>query len=182
MNFANPHFAEPRWLWLAVLGPLVLVALQRYSAWARRKQLAQTRRAALRRGTDPLVQPRPPRPQERVARARRGRGGSRPGAAAVGRAGGGQPLVRPGHPLCPGLLAQHAGERRGAQPPAARQAGHPRLRAAPRPRPRRAGRLRRPGLSPMPAHLRLRRLPGRPDGHRRQDHSRPRHRHRPGAR
>jgi Ca-activated chloride channel family protein len=41
VNFANPHFAEPRWLWLAVLAPLVLVALQRYSAWARRKQLAQ---------------------------------------------------------------------------------------------------------------------------------------------
>jgi Ca-activated chloride channel homolog len=41
MNFANPHFAEPRWLWLAVLGPLVLVALQQYSAWARRRQLAQ---------------------------------------------------------------------------------------------------------------------------------------------
>ena len=41
MNFANPHFAEPRWLWLAVLAPLVLVALQRYSAWARRRQLAQ---------------------------------------------------------------------------------------------------------------------------------------------
>jgi Ca-activated chloride channel family protein len=41
MNFADPHFAEPRWLWLAVLAPLMLVALQRYSAWARRKQLAQ---------------------------------------------------------------------------------------------------------------------------------------------
>ena len=41
MNFANPHFAEPRWLWLAVLAPLVLVGLQRYSAWARRRQLAQ---------------------------------------------------------------------------------------------------------------------------------------------
>ena len=41
MNFANPHFAEPHWLWLAVLGPLVLIVLQRYSAWARRKQLAQ---------------------------------------------------------------------------------------------------------------------------------------------
>jgi Ca-activated chloride channel homolog len=41
MNFANPHFAEPRWLWLAVLAPLVLAALQSYSAWARRKQLAQ---------------------------------------------------------------------------------------------------------------------------------------------
>ena len=41
MSFANPHFAEPRWLWLAVLAPLVLVALQRYSAWARRRQLAQ---------------------------------------------------------------------------------------------------------------------------------------------
>jgi Ca-activated chloride channel family protein len=41
MNFANPHFAEPQWLWLAVLAPLLLLALQRYSAWARRKQLAQ---------------------------------------------------------------------------------------------------------------------------------------------
>jgi Ca-activated chloride channel homolog len=41
MNFANPHFAEPHWLWLAVLAPLLLAALQRYSAWARQKQLAQ---------------------------------------------------------------------------------------------------------------------------------------------
>jgi Ca-activated chloride channel family protein len=41
MNFANPHFAEPRFLWLAVLAPLLLAALQRYSAWARQKQLAQ---------------------------------------------------------------------------------------------------------------------------------------------
>jgi len=41
MSFANPHFAEPRWLWLAVLGPLLLIALQRYAAWARRRQLAQ---------------------------------------------------------------------------------------------------------------------------------------------
>jgi Ca-activated chloride channel family protein len=41
MNIAHPHFAEPQWLWLAVLGPLVLLALQRYSAWARQKQLAR---------------------------------------------------------------------------------------------------------------------------------------------
>ena len=40
MTFAHPHFAEPRWLWLAVLGPLTLFALQRYSAWRRRRQLA----------------------------------------------------------------------------------------------------------------------------------------------
>ncbi len=39
-HFTNPHFAEPQWLWLAVLGPLVLFALQRYSAWARQRQLA----------------------------------------------------------------------------------------------------------------------------------------------
>jgi Ca-activated chloride channel family protein len=37
----NPHFAEPRWLWLAVIGPMLLVVLQRYSAWARRRQLSQ---------------------------------------------------------------------------------------------------------------------------------------------
>ena len=41
MTFTHPHFAEPRWLWLAILGPLALVALQRYSAWARQRQLAQ---------------------------------------------------------------------------------------------------------------------------------------------
>jgi Ca-activated chloride channel family protein len=41
MNFAHPHFAEPRWLWLAVLGPVALLALQRYSAWARRRQLSR---------------------------------------------------------------------------------------------------------------------------------------------
>jgi Ca-activated chloride channel family protein len=37
--FAHPHFAEPRWLWLAVAGPLLLLALQRYAAGARRRQL-----------------------------------------------------------------------------------------------------------------------------------------------
>ncbi len=41
MSFANPHFAAPRWLWLAVVAPLLLFALQQYSAWARRKQLAR---------------------------------------------------------------------------------------------------------------------------------------------
>jgi Ca-activated chloride channel family protein len=41
MNFAQPHFAEPHWLWLAFLAPLSLLALQYYSARARRKQLAQ---------------------------------------------------------------------------------------------------------------------------------------------
>jgi Ca-activated chloride channel family protein len=41
MTFTNPHFAEPQWLWLAALGPIALIALQRYAAWARRKSLAQ---------------------------------------------------------------------------------------------------------------------------------------------
>lgn len=41
MNFTHPHFAEPRWLWLAVLAPLLLLALQRYSARARLQQLAR---------------------------------------------------------------------------------------------------------------------------------------------
>src|SRR5512133_2017816 len=41
MDFSNPHFAEPAWLWLAVLGPLLLFGLQRYSAWARNRQLAK---------------------------------------------------------------------------------------------------------------------------------------------
>ncbi len=40
MSFANPHFAEPQWLWLAVLGPLALVILLRYAAEARRRQLS----------------------------------------------------------------------------------------------------------------------------------------------
>lgn len=38
-SFANPHFAEPGWLWLAMLAPLALIVLQRYAAWARRRQL-----------------------------------------------------------------------------------------------------------------------------------------------
>ncbi len=40
METAHPHFAEPQWLWLAVAGPLLLLALQQYAAWARRRQLA----------------------------------------------------------------------------------------------------------------------------------------------
>jgi len=41
MNFAHPHFAEPRWLWLAVLGLVLLAGLYRFAAGARRKQLAR---------------------------------------------------------------------------------------------------------------------------------------------
>lgn len=41
MNITAPHFAEPRWLWLALLGPVLLIALQVYAARARRRQLAQ---------------------------------------------------------------------------------------------------------------------------------------------
>jgi Ca-activated chloride channel family protein len=40
-HFTNPHFAEPRWLWLALLGPVVLIALQRYSSIRRKRQLAR---------------------------------------------------------------------------------------------------------------------------------------------
>ncbi len=41
MNLAHPHFAEPEWLWLAFAGPVALLALQRYSAWQRGRQLRQ---------------------------------------------------------------------------------------------------------------------------------------------
>ncbi|HWV98339.1 MAG TPA: VWA domain-containing protein [Candidatus Acidoferrum sp.] len=41
MNLSHPHFAEPEWLWLAALGPVVLLLLQQYSALQRRQQLAQ---------------------------------------------------------------------------------------------------------------------------------------------
>jgi Ca-activated chloride channel family protein len=41
MDIANPHFAEPAWLGLAVAGPLLLLALHAYAARARRRQLAQ---------------------------------------------------------------------------------------------------------------------------------------------
>lgn len=41
MNFASFHFAEPRWLWLAAIGPLLLLALQLYAAHARKRQLAR---------------------------------------------------------------------------------------------------------------------------------------------
>ena len=41
MDFTHPHFAEPRWLWLALLGPLLVVLLHRHAAWARTRQVAQ---------------------------------------------------------------------------------------------------------------------------------------------
>ena len=41
VDFVHPHFAEPRWLWLALLGPLLVLQLNRYAAWARRRQLAR---------------------------------------------------------------------------------------------------------------------------------------------
>lgn len=41
MNLAHPHFAEPEWLWLAFLGPVILFLLQRYSAGRRLQQLQQ---------------------------------------------------------------------------------------------------------------------------------------------
>jgi Ca-activated chloride channel homolog len=41
IDVGHPHFAEPQWLWLAVLGPLSLGLLQYYSGWMRSKQLAR---------------------------------------------------------------------------------------------------------------------------------------------
>ncbi len=40
MDFRNPHFAEPGWLWLAALAPVCLLLLHRYAAHARKKQVA----------------------------------------------------------------------------------------------------------------------------------------------
>jgi Ca-activated chloride channel family protein len=37
MDFRNPHFAEPGWLWLALWAPLTLFALQQYATVARRR-------------------------------------------------------------------------------------------------------------------------------------------------
>ena len=41
MDLAHPHFAEPAWLWLALLGPAALLVLQWYSARARHNQLGR---------------------------------------------------------------------------------------------------------------------------------------------
>ncbi len=41
MSFANPHFAEPHWLWLAALGPALALALFEWAARQRRRQLAE---------------------------------------------------------------------------------------------------------------------------------------------
>lgn len=40
MDIRHPHFAEPGWLWLAMLAPVALIFLQRYAAWSRKRQLA----------------------------------------------------------------------------------------------------------------------------------------------
>lgn len=37
----HAHFAEPAWLWLAISGPLALISLLTWSAWARKRQLAR---------------------------------------------------------------------------------------------------------------------------------------------
>jgi Ca-activated chloride channel family protein len=39
MDFTDPHFAEPAWLWLAVLGPAALLGLQAYASRLRLRQL-----------------------------------------------------------------------------------------------------------------------------------------------
>ena len=41
MNLAGFHFAEPRWLWLAAVAPVLLALLHRHAAQARRGQLAR---------------------------------------------------------------------------------------------------------------------------------------------
>ena len=41
MNLADFHFAEPRWLWLAAVAPVLLALLHRHAAVARRAQLAR---------------------------------------------------------------------------------------------------------------------------------------------
>jgi Ca-activated chloride channel homolog len=41
MDFSNPHFEAPQWLWLAVIGPVLLAWLQHRAAVSRRQQLAQ---------------------------------------------------------------------------------------------------------------------------------------------
>ena len=41
MNLAAFHFAEPRWLWLAAVAPVLLALLHRHAANARREQLAR---------------------------------------------------------------------------------------------------------------------------------------------
>jgi Ca-activated chloride channel family protein len=41
MNFTDFHFAEPRWLWLALIAPALLALLHVYAARRRREQLAK---------------------------------------------------------------------------------------------------------------------------------------------
>lgn len=41
MDFTHPHFAEPEWLWGAVLFPLVILGLHMYASWRRAQQLHQ---------------------------------------------------------------------------------------------------------------------------------------------
>ena len=40
MNYGNPHFVDPEWLWLAVVGPVLLILLQIHAARQRRRQMA----------------------------------------------------------------------------------------------------------------------------------------------
>jgi Ca-activated chloride channel family protein len=40
VNVTHPHFAEPHWLWLVFVGPLLLFVLQRYAEWRRKRDLS----------------------------------------------------------------------------------------------------------------------------------------------
>jgi Ca-activated chloride channel family protein len=40
MDFRHPHFAEPAWLWLTLVGTAALVLLHRYAAHGRKRQIA----------------------------------------------------------------------------------------------------------------------------------------------
>ncbi len=41
MDFRHPHFAEPGWLWLALLSPVCVLLLHRYAALGRARQLGR---------------------------------------------------------------------------------------------------------------------------------------------
>ena len=85
MDFSHPHFEAPRWLWLAVVAPLLLAWLQHRAAVKRRQQLAQIASPRFVERTDGVAQPGAARFQKCLVAARVRLRGHRAGAAAMGR-------------------------------------------------------------------------------------------------
>ena len=153
MDFTHPHFAEPGWLWLAVLAPGGVVLLHRYAAWAGKKQIALFAAPELLGGNVAVAQP-----WSRVVKnVSAGAGGGRhrlgAGASAMGETTEVSQAL--GEDIVFVLDCSRSMLATDVQPNRLARAKYAILDfvQTPRARPRGVGRVLRAGISAMSAHL-----------------------------